>query len=78
MLLNWTYVKMLVAGGLGFVTLELLPTVLTGHHWHGLLMAYLTLYEIKHTLYQCQRADQDKGTHKKKLCLKYISRGVVD
>ena len=65
MLLNWTYVKMLVAGGLGFVTLELLPTVLTGHHWHGLLMAYLTLYEIKHTLYQYQRADQNKGTRKK-------------
>ena len=50
MLLNWTYLEVLVAGGLGFVTLELLPTVLTGHHWHGLLMVYLTLYEIKHTL----------------------------
>ena len=43
MLLNWTYLEVLVAGGLGFVTLELLPTVLTGHHWHGLLMVYLTL-----------------------------------
>ena len=60
MLLNWTYLEVLVAGGLGCVTLEFLPTVLTGHHWHGLLMVYLTLYEIKkHTFYQCQRADQE-------------------
>ena len=52
MLLNWTYLEVLVAGGLGFVTLELPAAVPAGHghcHWsQSTQMFYLTLYEITH------------------------------